>query len=179
MAYRFKTLVEQCLSLDVKEVKGLNNGIFEFKNSLLELHLAKKGDILYTTTDQTIYLLHQRVGFGERLMFECPCCHELRRKLYIKPDSYMFACQKCHGLVYRTSRLSGNELEYIDNRIMQIQRQFDMTNAYDYGGVGFSLEYVPLDKPKYMRWRKYAALTTELKKLIERRGQIWMSKLKL
>lgn len=179
MANRSKTLVEQCLCLDVKEYKLLKDGIYELKTTVFSLKFTKKDGFLFFSNNQTVEFLLQTVGYGERIMLQCPVCYEARRKLFMKSDSSRIACQKCHGLVYRTSRLSGNELEYVDNRIIQIRKQFDMTVAYDYGGIGFEFEYVPLHRPKYMRQEKFAALTNELKQLIDKRQSLWMSKLKL
>lgn len=179
MANRSKTLVEQCFSLDVKQFKVLKDGIYELKSATIAIKFTKKDGVLLLSNNQTVHFLLQEVGYGERIMLRCPVCYEARRKLYTKLNAIHFACQKCHGLVYRTSRLSGNELEYVDNRIMQIRKQFDMTNSYDYGGIGFEFEYVPLFRPKYMHQKKFTALTAELKQLIDKRKDLWMSKLKL
>lgn len=179
MANRSKTLVEHCLCLNVKHCKELKNGIYTLKSGVLSIDFAKKDDVLFLANRQTVHFLLQKVGYGERIMLQCPICYEARRKLFTKPNTFYFACQKCHRLVYRTSRISGNELEYVDNRIMKIQKKFDMTRSYDYGGIGFELEYVPLFRPKYMRQEKFAALTTEIIQLIERRRELWMSKVKL
>lgn len=179
MASPSKTLVEQCLTLDIKQFKNLKDGIYEVKTAKNALIFNKKDGILHLYNNQTVHFLLQEVGYGERTMFRCPVCCEARRKLFTKPCFLFFACQKCHGLVYRSSRLSGNELEYIDNQIMKIQRQFDMTYYYDYGGAGSYIEFIPIQKPKYMRQSKYEKLISELKQLIKRRIAVWMGSLKL
>lgn len=179
MANRTKTLVEQCLCIDVKQYKLLKDGVYNLKSTSTVIRFTKKDVYLLFSNNQNVEFLLQTVGYGERIMLQCPICYEARRKLFIKPNSSRIACQKCHGLVYRTSRISGNELEYVDHRILRIQKQFDMTAAYDYGGIGFELEYIPIRRPKYMRQEKFAALTNELKRLIDKRKSVWMSKLKL
>lgn len=179
MANRSKTLVEQCLALNIKQCKCLKNGIYELKSATFSIKFTKKEDVLYLPNHQTVHFVKQKVGYGERMMLRCPVCYEARRKLFTKPYALYFACQKCHGLVYRTSRLSGNELDYIDYQILKIQRQFDMTHYYDYGGFGCAIEFLPLRRPKYMRRTKYEMLIAELKRLINRRIDVWIGSVKL
>lgn len=160
--------------MDIQGFKRLDDGHYKVTmyryQSIIEVRNGK-----YLIDNQEIHTVATKVGYGERIWFICPSCGRNTKRLYKPYKTDPWECRVCHHLIYKTSRLSGNNLEYIDYQIEQLQSLFDMSRSYNYGGLpGTKHEQIPLFKPKYMRWEKFNKVKKELKILIKKRVNAWM-----
>ncbi|MED4534856.1 hypothetical protein [Metabacillus fastidiosus] len=171
-------LVEHTSYIDIQDLKGLENGQYKatvkgFRGVLTVV------DGTYILGDQKLHTATTKVGYGERTWFVCSSCCKNTKRLYILDVSPIWECRNCHNLIYKKSRLSGNEFEYVSERIRHIQNQFDMTWSYSYLGLAnCEIEKVPLFKPKYMRQEKFDVLREELEWLIIKRCKLWLAMVK-
>lgn len=171
-------LVEHTPYIDIQDLKGLENGQYKaggkgFRGPLV----VASGK--YILGNQKLRTATTKVGYGERIWFVCPSCSRNTKRLYILDFAPIWKCRECHQLIYKKSRLSGNEFRYVSERIRRIQSQFDMTNSYPYLGLtDCEIEKVPLFKPKYMRQEKFDALREELEWLIIQRCKLWLAMVK-
>lgn len=167
-------IVENTPYMDIQSVLKLKNGNYKatingYKSNLIV------DDGKYILDGQELFVSTTKVGYGERKWLICPNCSKNTKRLYLPPGANSWECRKCHELIYLTSRLSGNELDYIDYKIEKIQSRFDMSHSYCYGGLeGARHERIPLIKPKGMRWSEFHEIELELKLLINKRVDAWM-----
>ena len=171
--------VEGTRFLDIQQFTKLKNGIYSISDYEHNASITVRNDYV-AIGNQQIYKTKTKVGYGERTWFICPICDCNTKRIYKPTLRLTWACRKCQELTYTKSQLSGNKLEYIDFQIRKIQSQFDMTHAYQYGGLpGCIYEQIPLLKPRYMRWERFYELQNELKRLINKRIDAWVGLLKL
>ena len=174
-----KRILESSQYLDIQQFVTLKDGYYtlNFRNGSYSVRKSKG---MYWIEGQRFYTSKTTVGYGERTWFVCPLCDCNVKRLYIPHNHANIACRTCNNLTYYKSRVSGNELEYVTHQIEQIQKLFDMSHSYQYGGLpGCVYEQIPLVKPKYMRWKQFYELQNELKRLINKRIDAWMRSLKL
>jgi len=117
-----KTLVENCLTLDVTEALYLAGPEPEadvdkpwwlfalYRRHLLGIMDRGKNDVILRTQDGGRYSIpisytpvagHPR---ARRPWFICPECKQRAKKLYLPPGEAFFYCRTCHGLTYRSQQ---------------------------------------------------------------------------
>lgn len=173
--------VEETPFIEIQSFKGLLEGeTFKVTTSDGQINLCTINIFdNYFTVDwenskdpQQIQIVYTSVGYGERSWFCCPSCFRRCGKLYCV---YMtFNCRECHGLVYRSSKLSGNQLNELGWKIHKLQQRLGMNVTAPI----FSPEYVgindsPKGKPKRMKQVTYDHLSFELSMLQLQRAEVW------
>lgn len=97
---------------------------------VLEIAGEKVVAIRYWKNDrlvsQWISLDQEDIRFGTRPYFRCNCGHKANT-LYLRPGRDMFACRKCHDLVYELATLNKgayhNQIFYLNNRWIKIREK--------------------------------------------------------
>lgn len=183
-----KELVEDKRYISINDVKDMEVGtlyICSWSNDMSINVKAQRGyfELLYRYKSKKMEIVVEvestRVGYGYRPWFKCPTCSRRTAKLYFNRG--YFACRDCHDLTYIKSRLSGNEFEYITWRIRELQAELQVSkeNSYPYLGLtDTDIEWVPLFKPKHMRWETFVMKKQLLEFLIIKRTELWMAKVK-
>lgn len=173
--------VEKVPYIEIQSFKGLLEGeTFKvtFPGDQINLCIINTFDNYFTVDwengkdPQHIQIEYTSVGYGERSWFCCPSCLRRCGKLYCV--SMTFNCRECHGLVYRSSKLSGNQLNELGWKIHKLQQRLGM----DVMAPIFSPDYVgindsPKDKPKRMKQATYDLLSFELSMLQLQRAEVW------
>lgn len=173
-------IVEHAAYIDIQQMKDLENGTYHIKNPYKNEHFnAYKGTFMFGN-GQSIHCSTTEVGYGERTWFECPSCFRNTKRLYKPKQSDLWKCRECHQLVYMNSRLSGNQFKYVTRRIRELQNELEVTEenswpCFPNGVVNADIDWLPIFKPKYMRWYKYEALRFQLEMLIYERVRLWMA----
>lgn len=80
---------------------------------------------------------------GRRWWVACACGRRCR-VLYLAPDREGFRCRRCHGLAYRSQRMTRKER--LHRRAWALGERLGAVRGYG---------PVPAEKPKWMRWRTY------------------------
>jgi len=110
----------------------------------------------YTLTElQSIDIVKQKTGFGYKKFFKCPYCGQRRQHLYFVAGELKFACRSCININifrYRCNLYDGKVSNVISYKVAKIMRDLKKDNSYSMYNL---VENIP-DKPKYMRWEKYA-----------------------
>ena len=87
---------------------------------------------------QTIKLAESEAVFGTRPYFVCGRCETRCNNLYLRPDSYSFACSQCHNLYYESTRLNRRtlrgDLYYRFNRHLKLMVDKAGIKRIDYNG---------------------------------------------
>lgn len=176
-----KKVVEETPFIDIETFKGFKGGEtlylkFSFsekrvgKVSFFEdyftIHFVASGNYQHIQIETT------PVGFGERPWLICPLCGRRCKRLYFV--NFTFRCRQCQGLVYRSSKLSGNELDEFSWKIRRLQQRLGM----DISAPVFSADFVGIDdlptsRPKHMKRETYDRLRLELWVLQEQRARAW------
>lgn len=147
---------------------------------MLEIE-ARKGVITIHFTDrkdfpQHIELEDMPVGFGVRTWIVCPQCGSHCEKVYC--TNLRFKCRKCADLVYRSSKLTGNDLDATDWKIRKLQHRLGMNLSADFGTSEYvDIQDLPEEKPKHMKQATYDRLRLELQILITKRIDAWLKSL--
>lgn len=167
--------VEEVAYIDVQDVVYLKkNEVFIFKNSQSLVTEVKVFEDYCFLNQQQIQLAKTKNGYGYRRWFTCPGCTKRYKKLYVLSSNY--ACRNCHQLIYTKSQLSGNELEYITQEIRAIQRELGVTEDNSVLFKGYPLDvsafWLPVYKPKYMRWGTFSHKRTLLELMMLKRVEI-------
>ncbi|MGU8559118.1 hypothetical protein ACV3P1_12745 [Clostridium perfringens] len=117
---------------------------------------------------------YQKTGFGYRKFFKCPHCGKKRKYLY-PVGIGLFACRDCierNVYAYRTNIYDENIENIIKHKIIMklLKLNFDLNlistmNINDIGRKTVNmlnlLANIP-DKPKHMRWDKYALICKQI-----------------
>lgn len=165
--------------MDIQDFANLDSGYYkasvraEGYKSVLIVDEGK-----YILDGQKLLTSTTKVGYGERKWFICPNCSRNTKRLYLPHGAYSWECRECHNLIYNSSRLSGNEFEYVTMQIRRLQNKLGVTKNNHWPCLGLtdaSIEWLPMYKPKGMRWKTFEMEREKLKFLIIKRTKLWMS----
>lgn len=167
-----KSTVEETMHIHIKKIKDCldENKVLTYSwyGGKANINIINKGDylfLLYKVKEESIKtrvnLEKTKVGFGERVWFECPCCANRTARLYLVKKE--FFCRDCHNLTYLTCQESGDPLDYLYLKIRRLQRKLGLENP--------SVEETPLFKPKHMHQKTFDRLRFKLVWLQEKRGR--------
>lgn len=170
--------VEETISLSIQSLKEKLNGkvlSFSWDNGDKSIGIITKGDYIllhYKVNGEPITtrvdLDKTKVGYGERLWFNCPGCGERAARLYLKDKE--FFCRECQNLTYLTCQESGDPLDYLAIKIRRLQRKLGMGKPDIYE--------TPLFKPKNMHYKTFAKMREQLIKMQEERDAYFVSQCK-
>jgi hypothetical protein len=114
-----KWTVEETYRLDIKSLKGHIDGRrleFSMNEGKISFGVITKSDhiiLTYSAGEESIKeyanIESTKVGYGERLWFNCPGCGKKTARLYIVGK--YFRCRDCHLLTYLTCQESGDPLD--------------------------------------------------------------------
>lgn len=171
---------ESSIVIDLKELQG--EGFLRVQNDLYynairykikrydggyNFVMVKYGgkdyiEIEYSIKSQKIYLEWINCNYGKRAYFVCPMCKGKTTALcYYISD---FACRKCHGLNYLSTRLNHNKIGDIDRRLGNLHEKL----KYDGELTGYP------SKPLRMKQTTYERLFKQVVDLIEERHKTLM-----
>lgn len=96
---------------------------------------------------------------GKRVWALCPKCQRRVGRLYRPPGKIRFLCRDCYGLIYRSSRESGNRLNELKRRIKRLSAKLGAhgTDASPFASIP--------PKPQGMHWSTYRPILAKLMKL--------------
>lgn len=175
--------VENTGFIDIQQLISLNHGDYKFTVQGIEGILSVNDD-LFLIDNQIIYKSKTNVGYGIRYWFVCPGCRNNCKRLYKPSIQSHWLCRKCHSLTYRKSQLSGNEFKYITRQIRELQDELGVSKENYWPCfpdliVDADIEWLPLYKPKHMRWETFRRKREQLELMIIRRVELWLQKVKL
>lgn len=136
-----------------------------------ELDIKAAEHIKIKGIDKKIYIEKQKTGFGYKHFLVCPDCGSNREKLYIT-DTKQTYCRTCapkeiQTAIYRgithTTRGGTSEMEY---RMSRVAAAYNIPLEYP-----FSYLNVALERPKYMRVKKWTEGIRKLQILENMRNQ--------
>lgn len=166
-----KRTVEETVSLHIQSFKEALNGkagTYSWNNSKQSIGFVGKDEYIllsYRANKEKIkdkvFIASTKVGYGERLWFECPSCQEKRARLYLA--GRYFRCRKCSNLTYLTCQESGDPLDYLSLKIRRLQRKLGMDKPEIY--------QVPYFKPKNMQYKTFKRLRDKLIDLQDERDR--------
>lgn len=177
--YTRKQTVEETISLYVQTFKDcLDNRTItcSWNDGKSKISVITKGDhihLLYKVNEESVAtrvdLDKTKVGFGERLWFNCPCCAERTARLYFVGKE--FFCRDCHKLTYLTCQESGDALDYLGLKIRRLQKKLGMGKPEIYE--------TPIFKPKNMHYKTFTNLRNELVRIQGDRDAYFISQCNL
>lgn len=171
--------VENTTHIDVQQVLGLEHGeIYTFSSSKVQVAIATLDDVCVINGTR-VYFSTTKNGFGTRKWFVCPSCSCNTKRLYLPDDRAEWACRKCHQLTYTKSQISGNEFRYVTLQIRELQHELEVSEdnnwpCFPRSVVDADIEWLPIYKPKYMRWKTYEDKRLILELMIIRRVELWV-----
>lgn len=169
-----KQTIEETCRLDIKDIREhLTNQKFTLsweyskhsvwvvtKNSYMILSYSVGGEKIKTRVN----ISSTKVGYGNRLWFNCPSCYKRTARLYIV-NKY-FKCRDCHGLTYSTCQESGDLLDYLALKIRRLQRKLGLETL--------DIHELPYIKPKNMHWKTFQRERDRLELMIMARDEEWI-----
>jgi hypothetical protein len=174
-----KRTVEETICLHVQTFKEcLDNKTItcSWNDGKSKITVITKGDhihLLYKVNEDSVSTMvdidKTKVGFGERIWFNCPCCGEKTARLYFVDKE--FFCRVCQNLTYFTCQESGDPLDYLGLKIRRLQRKLGMDKPEIYE--------TPIFKPKNLHYKTFMKLRNELIKIQEEREAYFVSKCNL
>lgn len=171
-----KRRVEETIGLSISTIKehlNYRSFVISWLEGSQEIRVQTQGDhiiLKYFYGEETkkvntrVNILKSKVGFGDRLWFECPCCSRTVGKVYCVSGA--FACRVCHDLTYATCQESGDPLDYLGLKIWRLQLRL--------GLEGDDIDETPLFKPKYMHQNTFDILRIKLEIIQMHRVNAWL-----
>jgi len=176
--------VENTAYIDIQDVISLDRGElynFDFLNGI------KTTGIVYenycVVGNQRVQFSTTKNGFGYRKWFVCSGCKKNFKRLYMPLSVNVLGCRNCHKLTYIKSQLSGNDFAYVTRMIRELQFELEVSeeNYWPIDGAitNNSIEWLPMYKPKNMRWETFTRKRELLELMIVTRIRIWLEKAKM
>jgi hypothetical protein len=103
---------------------------------------------------QLIQLEWKTCGFSNRALFRCPTCPAASRVLYLSPTTARWACRRCIGLVYASTR--EQPYDRLQRRANHLRERLGCPDGY-----GAMLP----EKPKGMHWSTYEWIVRDIERL--------------
>ncbi len=137
--------------------------IFKRLDNKINLYRYKIGSNKVEFTGKYIDLCKQKTGFGYKSFFICPCCGEVRAKLYYSNEADELRCRSCineNVYKYRTNLYDEGGTDLIYYKMFKLAKSIGI----DPKDLKFPFEPLMyhLNKPKYMRYEKFSTAIRQL-----------------
>lgn len=136
--------------------------IFKRLDHKINLYRYKIGSNGIEFTGEYIDLCKQKTGFGYKSFFICPCCGEVRAKLYYSNEADELRCRSCideNVYKYRTNMYDEGGTDLIYYKMFKLARSIEIVEDLEFPFE--PLKYI-WSKPKYMRRDKYETVIRQL-----------------
>lgn len=153
--------------------------IFKRVDHKINLYRYKIGSNGIEFTGEYIDLCKQKTGFGYKSFFICPCCGEVRAKLYYSNEADELRCRSCideNVYKYRTNMYDEGGTDLIYYKMFKLARSIGI-ECKDLKFPFEPLQYA-WSKPKHMRWDKFSIVIRKLIILEQLRMNVIMFKTK-
>ena len=136
--------------------------IFKRLDHKINLYRYKIGSNGIEFTGESIDLCKQKTGFGYKSFFICPCCGEVRAKLYYSNEANELRCRSCineNVYKYRTNMYDEGGTDLIYYKMFKLARSIEIVED-----LKFPLEPLKYiwSRPKYMRHDKWEIVIRQL-----------------